>query len=458
MLSQISLALERIFSGLDLATRTRLIVAVSGGSDSLALLLLLKAYLDRAAPTVSPIAVTVDHALRSQSASEAASVAALCGRFAIAHRTVRWEGIKPLSGLPEAAREARHRLLADAAGQQGTDIVVTGHTCDDQAETVLMRKMRGNGRGLSGMAPATLYDGRVWFVRPLLSIARCDLQGWLRAAGISWSNDPTNQNTDFERARIRAELAATGPAGKRGQELLALARRKARERQALGRDAAAVIEAEGRCVAPGLFRLPGGPAGRQLSQERLYAARIVIACVGGASHLPALSRTAALLQSCLRNGRRATLSGALVSAEGGDIYMHREMRGGGPGAVALKDGMIWDRRFRILVREHCPDGLFVAPFGHRNAAAVPTGGRAPSGLVRGALSAAPALWRDGSCLGLLEARGRRHDNAAEPVASPWASYLPSFDLAPARAAAALLGSGKVIGPPPFAEPWEGAFH
>lgn len=151
----------------------RLVLAVSGGSDSVGLLMTfadhVKALPDR---DVDLVVATIDHALRPASAQEALDVGLLCAELGIPHVIRRWEGDKPKSGISAAAREARYRLLMEIADTVGADAIVTGHTADDQAETIAMRASRNaspDNRGLSGMAEAVLVDGRRWLLRPFLS-------------------------------------------------------------------------------------------------------------------------------------------------------------------------------------------------------------------------------------------------------------------------------------------------
>ena len=184
-------------------------VALSGGGDSVGLLVALRQALQARGATVghdiSLCAVTVDHRLRPEAADEAAAMAAFCGALGIAHRIVHWDEDKPQSGLSEAARLARYRLLIDAADALDAGLIVTGHTLDDQLETVEMRQSRtsGAGRGLAGMADATLFGGRHWVARPFLTVWRRDIRNYLTAHKIGWFDDPSNQSLAYERVRTR---------------------------------------------------------------------------------------------------------------------------------------------------------------------------------------------------------------------------------------------------------------
>ncbi len=194
-----------------------LLIAASGGPDSTALLLLVARWAKRLKQAPKLLAVTVDHGLRPQAAAEAAAVKRLARRLGVAHRTLRWRGKKPVTGLQEAARLARYRLLAEAASRGGYAHILTAHTLDDQAETVLLRLARGSGlTGLGGMATASPLPGggtEIVLMRPLLPVPKARLIATLRAAGIAYVQDPSNADPRFTRARLRAlmpELAAEG--------------------------------------------------------------------------------------------------------------------------------------------------------------------------------------------------------------------------------------------------------
>ncbi len=124
----------------DIATDNPVIVAVSGGSDSLALLMLANIWAQQ--NNVILQAITVDHGLRAEAAVEATFVSSLCTGLNIPHVTLAWEGLKPSFGIQEAARQSRYSLMDDFAREIGADVILTGHTLDDQAETVFMRVAR----------------------------------------------------------------------------------------------------------------------------------------------------------------------------------------------------------------------------------------------------------------------------------------------------------------------------
>ena len=259
----------------DLASLPAVVLAVSGGPDSTALMWLAARW--RAALTRGPalLAVTVDHGLRPESAVEARAVAMLARRLGIAHRTLRWTGTKPKTGLPQAARAARYRLLAQAARKAGALAILTAHTLDDQAETVLIRMSRGSGlTGLAAMKRISVIPGRersertrnpevgtepnsgfrvrglsaaprndeLSLIRPFLDIPKARLIATLTAAKVPFADDPTNRDPRFTRARLRGLMPRLTEEGLDAPRLALLARR-------LGRAEAALAAQAGRAFA-----------------------------------------------------------------------------------------------------------------------------------------------------------------------------------------------------------------
>ena len=230
--SPISAALARaIFA--PWKTLPTVVLAVSGGPDSVALMWLAAHWRRGRKRGPRLIAVTVDHGLRAEAAHEARDVKRLARMLEIEHRTLRWTGPKPKTGIPAAAREARYRLLAKAARTTGATHVATAHTLDDQAETLLMRLLRGSGvAGLAAMAAETERDG-VQLARPLLEISKAQLIATLDAAGITFADDPTNRDPAFTRPRLRALMPALAEEGADAKTLARLAARLARANAAV---------------------------------------------------------------------------------------------------------------------------------------------------------------------------------------------------------------------------------
>ena len=210
-----------------------IVLAVSGGPDSIALMWLAVRW--RRALMRGPrlIAVTVDHGLRPEAAREARGVKDLARLLEVPHRTLRWTGAKPKTGLPAAARSARYRLLAQAARASGATHILTAHTRDDQAETLLMRMLRGSGiAGLAAMARETEREG-VRLARPLLDVPKSQLVATLRRAKITFADDPTNRDVKYTRPRLRALMPVLAEEGGDIRNLARLASRLARANAAL---------------------------------------------------------------------------------------------------------------------------------------------------------------------------------------------------------------------------------
>lgn len=321
---------KSVFS--DLVDLPALVLAVSGGPDSVALMVLAARWRKslKRGPTLS--AITVDHGLRKESKAEAAAVAKLARKLGVAHRTMRWTGSKPKTGLPQAARQARYRLLTQAARKVGAAHILTAHTLDDQAETVLIRLLRGSGvTGLAGMARVTTVpengEGEIKLVRPLLDVPKLRLIATLKAEKIPFADDPTNRDPRFTRARLRSLMPLLAQEGLDARRLALLALRLKRADTAL---AAAVDRAQtelaadlgrpGTFDAAGYFRLPAEIGLRLLGRT--------LAKLGdeGPVELGKLEALKAALDTAQNAGDgrfRRSLAGAIVTLGANKIVVER---------------------------------------------------------------------------------------------------------------------------------------
>jgi tRNA(Ile)-lysidine synthase len=239
----------------DLVAEPALVLAISGGPDSTALLYLMARWCAVRQPAPHLLAVSIDHGLRPEARHEAAAVKRLAEKLGVEHRTMRWTGAKPSTGIQEAARVARYRLLRTAAHRAKARCVLTAHTLDDQAETVLFRMARGSGlTGIRGMARSVPIDklangfgqptdaardaeGANWakyvvLVRPLLEVPKGRLIVTLQKAGLFYAEDPSNVDPRFARSRLRKLMPALADEGLTAQCLVRLARRVRRSEAA----------------------------------------------------------------------------------------------------------------------------------------------------------------------------------------------------------------------------------
>lgn len=213
----------------------RVLIAVSGGPDSIALLWLTARWMRNRKLGPTLIAVTVDHRLRKESKREATLVSKFARKLKIPHRILVWSGKKPNTSIQEIARDARYQLLIDFAREIDATAIVTAHTRDDQAETILHRIARGSGlSGLAGIRAKTERDG-IALLRPLLGVAKARLIATLREARVPFADDPSNRDSRFLRPRLRQLAPKLAEEGIDAARLTLLATRLARANAAIER-------------------------------------------------------------------------------------------------------------------------------------------------------------------------------------------------------------------------------
>tara|TARA_R110002096_G_scaffold47539_49_gene126906 strand:+ start:395 stop:1642 length:1248 start_codon:yes stop_codon:yes gene_type:complete len=362
----------------------RLAVAVSGGSDSLATLYLLWHLSRRQGWALH--AVTIDHALRAESAAEARGVAQICKGLGVPHDTLVWDHGTVAGNLMDAARRARYGLIARWAAQDNIDHVVLGHTADDQAETFLMGLARGAGLdGLTGMRPFWTQGG-VRFVRPLLDQRRRDLRDFLTRQGVPWMDDPSNSNERYHRVKARGALKALKPLGITVDRLLNsienLRRAQLAMQQVVADTAAAICrESAGELLFDGAAWAQTRPE----IQRRLLIAGLQ--WVSGAEYPPRAAAVARLGTS-VAAGRAATLWGCRIRPFADGFRIAREARA--VEGVKCSTDALWDGRWQV-------DGPHAAGLGLRALGA--DGLRnckdwRSTGLSRETLVTTPAIWYD----------------------------------------------------------------
>jgi tRNA(Ile)-lysidine synthase len=421
-------------------TRPLVAVAVSGGPDSMALMLLA----DRWARTHGGRAwgLTVDHGLRRESADEARTVATWLGARAIPHEILCWVGSKPASGIQEAARDARYNLLTSWCRVHSCLHLLTAHHREDQIETHLIRRRAGSGiDGLAGMSAVRELPG-CRLVRPLLSVSRRRLAALLAAEGQPFLRDPSNLNPVFERARLRLGFYEKAPSPLPGERVGVRGRvaerlpgpspgspltgqatlgsgpgqalsRTAGESFANGADLAGLESAIRICARERIAReralnaliaraLALHPAGFGVLDPAVLAAanpetaaRLLsraVSCLGGARYPARAVRLARLRAALAEEPRRArTLSGCRFVPWRGRLLVLRELALA-EAPIALEPGadLRWDRRFAASLSAQAAEAFTLGYLGqHAGAAPEAAFRRMLPPLVRSIL---PAFW------------------------------------------------------------------
>lgn len=326
---------------------------MSGGSDSLALLVLMADWAEAQSRHIA--AATVDHGLRPEAADEARGVAHVCAELGVPHSVLSWRrppGARSAVAQAEA-RRARHALLAGWADDNDIGVIALGHTRDDRVETFLMRARQGSGwHGLAGLLPAgpspVWPEGRgLGLIRPLLAFGRSELREALRARGRGWVEDPSNEAERFERVRMRTLVR------KMDQNAAAQALRVT-DGLAVMR-AAVLAEARQalRTLAPGQgeARIPLSLLVGLGAEARLRLAEALVMAAGGAEAPPrreALERVVGRLRPGSVSGgvsSGVTLAGAWVRIRDGEAILSQAPPRRGADPASAPD---WDRARALL--------------------------------------------------------------------------------------------------------------
>lgn len=333
-------ALAQLDARLETESSAPLAVAVSGGGDSVALLHLAHAWSVRRGRRL--LVLTVDHGLNPDGSRWAGLVAQTARELGHSVQMLAWAGPKPVTGVPAAARAARHALLAEAAREGGVRVILLGHTADDRAEAEHMRAEGSTLGRLEIWSPSPAWpEGRgIMLLRPLLGARREALRAWLCARSISWIEDPANADPRFARTRARAALR--GAAATRENDPL----------EALQPRLAAGLTGVDPAEAPGGLVLDRAELSIAPNAHRLLSAALL--CASGQRRPPRGRSVFALLARLGEPAEvTATLAGARLHAGPGTILLTRDPgRSGLPQlSVAAGERIVWDGRFEVVAGE-----------------------------------------------------------------------------------------------------------
>lgn len=400
-------------------------VAISGGSDSTALLHLAQNWAKRFNCRVH--AVTVDHGLRPGAAQEAQQVRDHCQRIAVEHDILTWSGWDRTGNLQSEARDARYRLMEDWAQTVGINLILVGHTSDDQAETVLMALARGSG--VDGLAGMKSWRGGV-FYRPLLNVSRDALRKVLTDQEIDWIDDPSNEDPRFDRVKARQMMGQLAKLGLSKGRLLQTSAHMSRAQVTLGHSAFRFARDEISFDGADLIF----PSHRFDPRSSDTDGRVLAAAIqwfSGQSYRP---RFAALCEVAekVRAGERRTFGGVILNLEGHSVRLARERQATESPRVS-EGGELrvrWDHRWQVsrhgqgllagMKKREMPPGVVIGSLGERISEVKHW---KASGLPRASLMATPAIF-DGDRLIAAPVAGLQNGWSAQIVAD-FHSFLQS---------------------------------
>lgn len=388
-------------------------VGLSGGSDSLALACLLRAWVTPRAGRVT--ALIVDHGLRPESQREARAVGRQAKELGLEPVVLSWRGAKPATNVQAEARAARYDLMRDWCARKGVLHLALGHQQDDQAETLLLNLSRGSGLdGLSAMAPL-VETPALRLLRPLLSVPRARLRARLAADSLDWIEDPSNRDPRFGRVRLRAALDDLAGAGLAEQRLADAAGNLGRARAAIEVAVARLLARAADLRDDGSLRLDVESLAAAPEEVSLRALARVLTTVGGSDYPPRFERLEALHRRLLDQGFSGATLGGCRLGPGREARILVTREAAKAAKIALKPGTKgrWDGRFRYRLGRSGKAGrsLEVAPLGAAGWRALGLEEAKPAASIRAALPA----FRDSAGLMAVPQLGFYRDSEAKTL-------------------------------------------
>ncbi len=323
-----------------------LAVAVSGGADSMALALLLHDWCRHRG--ISLTALTVDHGLRPNSSDDAVFVEKILRRLGIPVHILTWQCTTKVTGNIQAmARQARYQLLTDWCHAHDVNVLCTGHHQNDLIETFVMRLQRGSGvQGLAAMRPESYIHG-IKVLRPLLKVEHKELCAWLRTNDMPWREDPSNQNTDFTRVKVRQGLQQWTHTGLDQNRLLLAANNLRRADDAL--QAAVIHHLSATCHFFTSYIISIDQTIVNNSEEIIFRSlSILLQQVGGREHPPRLE-TVQRVARRLQQGKPCTAHGCMFVKKMAGYVLCREPRDVAAPVLLTPGRNVWDGRVVVRV-------------------------------------------------------------------------------------------------------------
>lgn len=323
-------------------------VGVSGGGDSLALLLLSAEWADHNNRSLK--AVTIDHGLRVDTPSECKYVEEISNHFNVEHTTLKWLD-KPSGNLQNSARNARHELFLGWTKRNKLSVVLLGHTLDDNAETVMMKLIRGSGiDGLTGISKNKKINGLA-ISRPLLNTSREQLRQYLKVKNISWIDEPSNFDERFERIKVRNFLPKLSNIGLTPDKLVALAGHMDRAKDALNWEVSRFAQQYVQQKSWGDLEIKFEEFIKIPKEYQLRLLSGALRWISGKIYRPRFRSLERLLGAITSSslGPGMCLMGCVTKHEEGGIRISRELAAIPQPILAVKPEYIWERRWQLKI-------------------------------------------------------------------------------------------------------------